>query len=117
MVHCHGNHWVTAHKSNNDDSINVYDSVFSSVDNATRKILQNLFEVSNNFQVNMVLSQKREEGSNNCGLFAIATATSVALKFYPTSICIKYTEKEMRNHFCNCLERHSFCMFPYESVL
>ena len=91
--------------------IYIYDSVYESVDNViTRNILQSLFEVNNNFKITMALDQKQEKGSNNCGLFAVATATTIALKF--TTLCIKYKECYMRKHFCNCLERHVLSMFP-----
>ena len=85
VVHCHGNHWITGYKQDvGNDVMYIYDSVYNSIDNASRNILQSLFEVKNNFKVTMALGQKQERGSNNCGLFAVATATTIALDLHTT---------------------------------
>ena len=74
-----------------NDVIYIYDLVYDSIDNATRNILQSLFEVKNNFKVTMALCQKQERGSNNCGLFAVATTTAMAQKF--TTLYVLSVEK------------------------
>jgi len=96
VIFCRNNHWITVYKSESDaglDIITVYDSIFTSVNEASRRIITNLFDVSEEFQVVMGLSQKQEEGSNNCGLFAIAVATTLAFRNDPSELV--FVEREM----------------------
>ena len=89
VIFCYNNHWITVYKSECDidlDVIIVYDSVYSLADEDTRKILSNLSDVSEKFMVVMELSQKQEEGTNNCGLFAIAAATALAFRNDPSQL-------------------------------
>ena len=75
VIHSRGNHWILASNigcANGD--VNIYDSVYSSVDKATIAVITQLFQSS---AVKMVKSPK-QKGGTDCGVFAIATATALA---------------------------------------
>ena len=55
------------------------------------------------------------EGSNDCGLFAIAYATELAHGGDPAKVV--YSQGEMRSHFIKCLENGILTPFPRELEL
>ena len=57
--------------------------------------------------VNLVKSQK-QEGVDDCGPFATATATSLAHGASPGA----YVQSDMRQHLVNCLESGVLTLFP-----
>lgn len=74
IIHTHRNHWILVSNMNCEISVvNVYDSLYESIDENTRKIIINniMFQA---LSVNLVTSQK-QEGVVDSGLFA---ATSLA---------------------------------------
>ena len=58
------------------NAVNIYDSLYDSVDEKSLKIIQQLFGVK---EVRVVPVQK-QQGFNDCGLFAIAYAVYLAKK-------------------------------------
>lgn len=56
-----------------------------------------------------------QEGSNDCGLFAIAYATELAHGGDPAKVV--YSQGEMRSHFIKCLENGIPTPFPRELEL
>ena len=54
--------------------VNIYDSMYSTLDEETKEVIANLFHSAT---VKMMQTQK-QEGSKDCGLFAIAIATAIA---------------------------------------
>ena len=61
IVHCRKNHWILASNITNEESIfNIYDSVYSSLDNDTQKVLANLFVFE---EVRFVTFQKQVGGT------------------------------------------------------
>ena len=74
IVHCRRNHWILASNITNEEGIfNIYDYVYSSLDNDTQKVLANLFVFE---EVRFVTFQK-QVGGTDCGLFAIAATTQI----------------------------------------
>ena len=72
IVHCRGNHWILASNVTNKEGIlDVYDSVYSNLDEGTLKVLQNLFV----YREVRIVEWQKQIGGSDCGLFAIATAT------------------------------------------
>ena len=68
IIHSRGDHWIVASNIGcKNGVVNVYDSVYRSVDKATRAVITNLFQSS---AVKIIESQK-QEGGTDCGLFAI----------------------------------------------
>ena len=105
IVHTRGNHCILASNINCESGVvSVYDSLYESIDETTRKLILGMFHASS---INLVESQK-QEGIVDCGLFAIATATSLAHGANPED----YMQSEMRQHLVNCIESGLLTMFP-----
>ena len=80
IVHCRArNHWITATTVDCLKGIvKVYDSLFGSINQNTKSIIQNLFAVDDSqLQIKLLKSQK-QLGSTDCGLFSIANAAAIA---------------------------------------
>ena len=72
IIHCHGYHWVTAHKyASNTDVVQIYDSLYDTADDVVKTVF------GSSVRVEMAKIQKQQPNSNNCGLFAIAIATAI----------------------------------------
>lgn len=83
----------------------MYDSVYTSIDDDTLKVLQNLFA----FQVFKMIDFQKQKGGTDCGLFAIAAATSILHKQDHT---LNFCQNTMRQHTLYCLEQGKFTVFP-----
>ena len=110
IIHCHGYHWVTAHKYASDiDVVQIYDSMYDTADDV-KTIVLNLFVSL--VRVKMAKIQKQQPNSNNCGLFAITIATTISFKTNPEQ---SYKESEMRQHLLQCFEKGAITLFPNTS--
>ena len=74
ILHVHGNHWITVSNINCPSSeVQVYDSIYSSINKDVENLIQRLFDGK---VVNVtVASGQKQQGSQDCCLFTIATAT------------------------------------------
>lgn len=105
VVHSKGNHWILASNYNTtDNTLNVYDSVYTSVDKETMTILQGLFL----FKSLKVIDCQKKVGENYCGLFSVAAATSILSGQTEWEFC----QSEMRHHTVYCLEQNEFTNYP-----
>ncbi len=73
IIHDRGNHWILASSVCHTDVVKIYDSIYSNVDGKTKDVVVNLFHAQN---LEVVGTQK-QAGGEECGLFAIATATAI----------------------------------------
>jgi Ulp1 family protease len=70
VLHTRGNHWIVASTIGcSVGEVNVFDSLYSSVDAATLNLLKQLFGV--HIKVKM-MKYPQQSGGRECGLFAIA---------------------------------------------
>ena len=101
VLHCYGNHWIaTSTIGCSPDEVNVYDSLYCSVDNGTKRIIQKTFGSS--LITIRLPSVQKQIGSMDCGLFAITFITCLAHgKELPTC---KFKQHNLRSHFIDCLE-------------
>jgi len=113
ILHTRKDHWITASNINcAADIINVYDSLYSSVDKTTENVLYNLFPLSTRDKpVIKVHLYQRQKGVKDCGLFAIASATSIALEC-DLLLKIKYNQAALRPHLLTCIKNDNLVMFP-----
>ena len=100
IMHCRGCHWIYASTVKNYPKIIVYDSIYSSVDEATMKILKQMFGVKVVVQV---------DGTADCGLFAIAGCVSLASIGIVPKI---FDQSKMRKHLVECFENLNLIPFP-----
>ena len=98
---------VVASKVAGYDNVQVYDSVYSVIEQDTRDVISNLFLLPNNPMIHIAEMQK-QRGANQCGLFAIAVATNI-LSGISTQ---QFQEQHMRSHLLACLENNAINPFP-----
>ena len=92
------------------NEIQIFDSVFTSTDAETRKIIVNLFQTTKNPKLTCAKIQ-RQIGANDWGLFAIAVATSIAFCLNPVE-CTLSRQREKRHHPLDCVEKGQMTPFP-----
>lgn len=113
IVHCaERNHWIVASNvgCEGKNTVKVYDSIFHSVDTETRKVIINLFQTSDVKIDIKVMGSQKQKGGNDCGLFAIDHATSIAFGYKPEKQM--YKQEKMRAHLVNCFHKQNFSLFP-----
>lgn len=112
ILHCRGCHWITLSTIGcQEGMVNVYDSMFTDVDDETQKAIRKVFnESSISFSLPKV---QRQKGTNDCGLFAIAFATKLCFSHNPAAVsAMEYTQCAFRGHLIACLENAYFIDFP-----
>ena len=106
IIHSLWNHWIVATTILwSTRMVRVYDSIYSNVDQATMNILANLF--GDNCNVEMGESPK-QQGRADCGVFAIATATSLAHDKTPG----RFRQEAMDSTCWTALSTLLFLCFP-----
>ena len=58
------------------NAINVYDSLYKSIDKDTKQAILNMFKKVGKVRINSV-NMQTQQGGADCGVFAIAIATSL----------------------------------------
>ena len=110
VIHCLECHWIVASTipiGENSCDVLIYDSLFTSVDQATVGLLEKLF--GRKIKIAMQNIQK-QAGTTDCGVFAIAISTSLACGVDPT-----FDQSQMRQHLITCYERNHLSMFPVKN--
>lgn len=101
-------HWITA---STVKCVPGVISLFKSVDEETKSIIFNLFQhdTASQPKIKLVRSQQ-QKGTKDCGAFAIAMATAIALGRNPSSVTFR--QEFMRAHLVDCLGKHKFTLSP-----
>lgn len=108
IVHSRGDHWIVASTIlATKDEVNLYDSVYRTVDRNTNKIIKNLFPSSPSIELVRINGQT---GGKDCGVFAIALSTAILNGKDPSSI--KFNQLALRPHLIDCLEKGKLSPFP-----
>ena len=103
-------HWVVATTINCDkNEVVVYDSLFAFLDKESIQVVENLFTCNNVKPSIKMVKCQRQKGSKDCGVFAIAIATSLGFGLRPTRQVFK--QDLMRSHLVNCFNKG--CMSPF----
>ena len=109
-----GNHWTLASNlRRNDNIVEVYDSIYSSVNAKTRTLIKQLFQPSpsKSPQIQLVKTQKKV-GSHDCGLILIAMATAILNGQDPRTV--RFLQSRMRDHLIESFEHLQLVPFPTE---
>ena len=109
IFHCRDRaHWIVASSVGcmDDISVNIYDSVFNSLDKSTIDVITNHFPAHS---IKMQPLQK-QLGGKDCGLFAIAVIAAISYGQDPSKL--RFVQKEMRSHLLNCLKGTCITPFP-----
>ena len=110
IIHDRGNHWLVANTIGCAGSVvQVYDSVYSSVNEETKAVIQTLFGMPENYETTVIDSHK-QIGGKDCGVFAIATATAILSGCNLRSV--EFIQEQMRSHLLDCFNSKVICAFP-----
>ena len=111
IIHCKKRkHWIVAStKWCKPGDINIYDTLFSKLDAEGRHIIKQMFGLKQMKCINMVKVQK-QQGTKDCGLFAIAMMTSLAHDEDPSDIT--YDQSKFRSHLIKCFVAQQLTTFP-----
>ena len=90
--------------------INVYDSLYTSLSTSTKEqICALLCTMNSSIDIRFVDADK-QANTSDCGLYAIAYATSLCCG---QDLCsIQYCEQTLRKHLVTCLQRGRITPFP-----
>jgi hypothetical protein len=115
------NHWITATSLDcRRKGIRVFDSLSTRGRLAqVNKWLQDLFWVKDIPQDQQssftVVPFQQQSGNNDCGLYAIACATSLAQGLDPSQC--SYDQNKMRKHLIDCFEKRHLSAFPSKTYV
>lgn len=110
IVHARGDHWMALSTFGADANlVNVYDSVYHTLDEDTESVIKNLLKKMYPLQIRITNIQK-QEGSRDCGLFSIAAITAVAFCCDPNAT--SFDQSAMRPHLVQCIENNNLLPFP-----
>ena len=115
ILHNGTNHWVTVSSINTQPShINIYDSKYSTITESLRdQICALMHSCQRTITVHRINTDKQENG-HDCGLYAIAYATSLCNGDDATSV--HYNSQKMREHLVQCLQTRQMLNFPSNMV-
>ena len=112
ILHC-GNykHWLTITTVNApDNTVYVYNSIDEKLQQSViQQICSIVFCQAKSLKIISKPCQL-QKGINDCGVFAIATALSIASGMDPSKL--NYNQELMRNHLKSCFENKYLKMFP-----
>ena len=113
ILHTNGNHWVTITSIGCESgTVKMYDSLRMSAV-LSKSVAHQVASILNTHhpQITVDIPEvQQQRGSNDCGLFAIAFATSILKGEDPSSV--KYLQSSMRQHLVSCLEKQCMTVFP-----
>ena len=90
----------------------IYDSLYSDLDSATKRDIQNVFPNSSITDYYFPLVQ-HQSGIKDCGLFAIAFATTLIFsKDSPQPLQFKFNQEQLHTHLVSCFEKCVISEFP-----
>lgn len=95
----------------NGDQVAVYDSLFTWLDAEIRATITKIFGLKKAREI-VMMPMQQQNGSTDCGVFAIATMTSLAHDEDPSGII--YKQVELRHHLLKCISQGKLTYFPRE---
>jgi hypothetical protein len=106
-------HWILVSTvGTRHPTVLVYDSAYCTVNYyVERQIATMLCSQEKEIMLHFINTQM-QYGSGDCGLFAIAFATAIALGISPEFI--DFEQSEMRQHLLTCFNNGKLTMFPYD---
>lgn len=104
IVCIRGNHWICLSTMRCQPStVYVYDSLHGKLDAHTKKVVADLMQSKENQIEVRYADVQRQSGASDCGLFALAFATTLYFGDNPETI--SYTQSAMREHLLPCIEK------------
>ena len=112
VLHNGNDHWVTISTIGVESSavVKVYDSLYSYASEELKMHIASILHSELSVIQLQFPQVQRQSGSSDCGLFALAFATSVVFNVKPEE-CF-FEQKLMRSHLATCFEEGKISMFP-----
>ena len=105
-------HWLTTSTLGcPEGSINVYDSIYTDLDQDTKIQICNILRHTGKCIKFQNIPVQHQVGGADCGLFAIAFAVSLCNGLNPEKLI--FNQDKMRQHLISCLEAQFFSNFPF----
>jgi len=109
ILNVQGNHWCTI-AGTSDSVVLVYDSLFTYLPEDAKMQIAGII-CSQKATIECKLHEvQNQQGTSDCGLFAIAFATDLVYGNEPASY--KYDQTKLRQHYLNCLSKNVMTPFP-----
>ena len=111
--HGNGSHWITVSNVKALDITNqvtVYDSAFQDLPEDEGMVIASLVDIEGNILHVQLANVQMQRNTHDCGLFAIANATTLAFGKNPVNQT--YDSTKMRSHLIKCLENKEITPFP-----
>ena len=111
ILHNGSDHWITITTigAKHPDMF-VYDSLYSTVNESVKTQISNLICTQNSSIRLSFVDVVRQSGINDCGVFAVAYATSLCFEVSLSNPF--FQQKSMREHIYRCLGERKFTMSP-----
>ena len=112
IIHVQKSHWavITTIGTGSRYKIKYYDSSYAEIFEETERVIANLIPSPTcTVEIDIMMTRK-QVGTNDCGLFAIAIATTLANREDPSTLI--YIQDEMRAHLANCFQQQKLTPFP-----
>ena len=107
IIHSRGDHWiVTSTLLPASGAVNVYDSIYSTLNKETRTIIRNLFGPKSVRSIPI----PKQMGGQDCGVYSIAIATALAFNQDPATV--KFRQSALRSHLVECITTQKLSPFP-----
>ena len=107
IIYCsERDHWITATAIGCEPGIiKLYDFLYTTLNKPSSIVLTNFFHCKDQLLKNRVVRPQKQNGGSDCGVFAIAFATSFAINH---KVDMKFDQARMRAHLVSCLEKRVF---------
>ena len=109
FLHVHDNHWITLSNIEDDkNTVSIYDSLLQSPDHTVKQLVAAYLHTTEpTFTLN-VRNVQHQSNTSDCGVFAIANATTLLDGERPT----EKTYDQPRRHFQQCVTACELVPFP-----
>ena len=110
IVHVRSNHWICLLVENDKSGVKVFDSLYSDIPISVADMIIGLLHPQKEQIEIKLMKVQQQEGTSDCGVIAIAVATSLCHEEDPT--IIHWSQHKMRPHLIKCLEAEKLTPFP-----
>ena len=117
ILHNGSLHWITVSNmltGSPRNQVDVFDSLNTSVNSGVTKQTASILMSDDKSILFRIRPFQKQRGGTDCGLFAIAAATSICNGRDPSSL--HYDQHAMRRHLYNCLVKGHIDPFPSRQV-
>ena len=113
ILHDGHGHWLTISTIGvNYPEVSVYDSMYPSTSTNAKNQIASLLATDHNQITLHYLDVQMQSGGYDCGLFAVAFATSLVHGEQPGHFL--FDQEKMRPHLLKCLQNGDLTMFPFK---